>query len=428
MTAPELTARLFEAIRQIPIIDTHSHIDARRPAAASLDDLLGYHYYTELAHSCGLDHARLAADVAPPDRCRAILGHFEHFANTVQADWLLHILRAFFEFGGERLTAADAETVLEAVDRVTRRPDWPRQVAAKTNLECVFLTNAFDDDLAGFDRRVYVPCLRTDDLVFQLNDPAVRERLGRATGVRPGNLRGVRTAMHKLFERFTAAGARACAVSLPPAFCLPQGIASPHDADAELNRALKTPGETPPHLAARVLWMLAETCREFGLPFDLMVGVNRRVYRGGVHQGQDLFDSRTSLTSIAELFNAFPGVHFPVSVLSHAQSQELAAFGWLFPNVFPHGHWWYSNVPAFIGPDLRARLTCVPQFKLLGYYSDAYKLEFVLPKFDMYRRELAKALAEEFVVPGRVSEAEAVRTAERLLRDNPRRVFRLENR
>ena len=53
--------------------------------------------------------------------------------------------------------------------------------------------------------------------------------------------------------------------------------------------------------------MLAELCREYALPFDLMIGVNRRVYAHGVYQGQDLFDQRTSLIQYARLFNAFPG-------------------------------------------------------------------------------------------------------------------------
>jgi len=54
-------------------------------------------------------------------------------------------------------------------------------------------------------------------------------------------------------------------------------------------------------------------------------------------------------------------------------------------------------VPAYIGNDLRARLQAVPKTKLVGYYSDAYKLEFVLPKYSMYRRVLGQLLAEEFV-------------------------------
>ena len=47
-------------------------------------------------------------------------------------------------------------------------------------------------------------------------------------------------------------------------------------------------------------------------------------------------------------------------------------------------------------------LQAVPKtVKLVGYYSDAYTLEFVLPKFNMYRRLLAETLAEEGMVAGR---------------------------
>ena len=44
----------------------------------------------------------------------------------------------------------------------------------------VFLTNEFDDPLEGFDTNTYVPCLRTDTLVFQLDKPETRRRLARA--------------------------------------------------------------------------------------------------------------------------------------------------------------------------------------------------------------------------------------------------------
>ena len=48
-------------------------------------------------------------------------------------------------------------------------------------------------------------------------------------------------------------------------------------------------------------------------------------------------------------------------------------------------------------PTCKARIQALPKVKLLGYYSDAYKLEFILPKFNMYRRILAETLAEECV-------------------------------
>ena len=57
-----------------------------------------------------------------------------------------------------------------------------------------------------------------------------------------------------------------------------------------------------------------------------MIGVNRAVYEGGVYQGQDLFDSRVSLIQYRELFNAFPQVTFPISVLASVTNQELVSY------------------------------------------------------------------------------------------------------
>src|SRR5262245_55412889 len=392
---------LFSAIRQIPLIDPHSHIDPLRPVSRHLDDILGYHYYTELAHSAGMSQAPLQAGVPPRERVRAILEHMDRFDNTVQYSWFLDIARTFLGFKGDRVTAADADPLCDAADKIFSQLDWEKQVFQKSNLERIFLTNEFDDPLEGFDTTKYVPCLRTDALVFHLKDPEIKRRLEKATGVSVGSVPDLRKALGELFEHFTKKGAKACAISLPPDLA---------PTEPEANAAF---------------WMLAEFCRDFKLPFDLMIGVNRKVYANGVYQGQDLFDHRCSLLQYQKLFNAFPEVTFCVSVLSSGLNQELVSHAWIFPNVVTSGHWWYSNVPAYIEPDLRARLEAVPKTKQLGYYSDAYKLEFVLPKYEMYRRVLAKVLADDFVRPGSLSESQAVELARRLLRDNVREIFQV---
>jgi glucuronate isomerase len=51
MLYDRLAQDLYTEICHIPLIDPRSHIDPHRPTARSLDDILGYHYYTELAHS-----------------------------------------------------------------------------------------------------------------------------------------------------------------------------------------------------------------------------------------------------------------------------------------------------------------------------------------------------------------------------------------
>src|SRR4029077_7616855 len=134
--------------------------------------------------------------------------------------------------------------------------------------------------------------------------PQVGARLAKATEVEVTDKTSLNRALSRLFVHFKKHGAKACAISLPPNFA-PLPVP-----DGELGTALLqlhhgNAGNFP-FLAHGVFWALAEHCREFKLPFDLMIGVNRRVYRNGVFQGQDLFDQRTSLIQYAELFNAFP--------------------------------------------------------------------------------------------------------------------------
>ena len=52
-----------------------------------------------------------------------------------------------------------------------------------------------------------------------------------------------------------------------------------------------------------------------------------------------------------------------------------------------------------------------------------YKLEFGLPKFNMYRRVLARVLAQDFVRERGWSETRAVALGRRILRDNVESIF-----
>ena len=73
--------------------------------------------------------------------------------------------------------------------------------------------------------------------------------------------------------------------------------------------------------------------------------------------------------------------------------------------------------------DARARLQAVPKSKQLGYYSDAYKLEFILPKFRMYKRIFATILAEDFCQGRGWSEEKAIELGKQILRGNVEQVF-----
>lgn len=420
-----LYERLAVELHAIPLIDPHTHINPHAAASTTLADIMGYHYYTELAHSAGLPKAEIEQPgIEPRDKVRRLIPKMADLENTVQYSWLIEILREFFGFQDKTLTEQNWAGVYDAALAKMRQPDWERQVLQQSRLEGVFLTNDFDDPLTGFDTRFYIPCLRTDDLVFHLGRADVRQRLAKASGIDMTDAASLRKAIGALFQHFTRNNAKACAISLPPDF----EPAPVHESNANgLAMAVASgrplTGDESRTLSSFVFWTLAEFCVEYRLPFDLMIGVNRRVYEAGVFQGQDLFDQRTSLIQYRRLFNAFPTVMFPISVLSHAANQELVSYSWIFPNVLTNGHWWYSNTPVFIELDTKARLQAVPRSKQVGYYSDMYKLEFALPKFNMYRRVLAKVLADDFIIARRWTEEEALALGRQILRGNVETLF-----
>ncbi len=420
-----LIQEILQPLEQLRLIDPHSHINPHAAASKTLADILGYHYYTELAHSAGLSRQKIEEPgIEPKEKVARLVPWLATIENTAQYSWLLEMCQVFFGFCDDRITTANWEKLYDAAQAKMQQPNWEQFVLERSGLDQVYLTNDFDDPLQGFDTQLYVPCLRTDDLVFHLVKPEVRARLAKASSADVHDAASLKSALSHLFSHFVTNGARACAISLPPDFSPePISVTTVNPLIARIFAGQEMSADESRTVSNFVFWSLAEFCEQFKLPFDLMIGVNRRVYESGVFQGQDLYDKRTSLIQYKKLFNAFPGVTFPVSVLSETSNQELVSYSWIFPNVVTSGHWWYSNIPVFIERDTRGRLQAVPMTKQIGYYSDMYKLEFALPKFAMYRRILAKVLAEDFVMGRGWKPERAVELGVRILRGNVEVIF-----
>src|SRR5580692_3370334 len=123
MPADSLVADLYSALSAIPVIDPHSHIDPLNPVSKSLDDILNYHYYTELAHSAGMSQTPLGKDVPPRERVRAIVAHMDRYDNTAQYSWFLDIAKTFLGFTGDHITAKDADPLFNKAEQVFSQKD-----------------------------------------------------------------------------------------------------------------------------------------------------------------------------------------------------------------------------------------------------------------------------------------------------------------
>jgi hypothetical protein len=175
----------------------------------------------------------------------------------------------------------------------------------------------------------------------------------------------------RFLEDFTVRfGARFAMVSLPPDF----------EYDAEkgnpvLDRVLL------PH------------CRQFGLPFALMIGVRRQVNPSLRLAGDGM--GRSRLESLEALCRRNPDNRFMATVLSRENQHDLCVVARKFANLHPFGCWWFTNTASLTTEITRMRL------ELLGcsftaQHSDARVLEQVVYKWRNTREMLSNVLSERY--------------------------------
>ncbi len=390
-----LVQQLYREIDALPIVDIHTHVQWKTGSAANIGELLSYHYYTELTNAADYEEEPLPFD-DPYELMRRIYPKLAFIRNTVQYDWLMTISR---EFLGIEAAAWELDgnwpAIFRTSEEVMGRPEWTSELIDQADIARVFLTNQYDDDLEGLDPTFYTPCLRTEPFVLGMDRPAEREGLERFLGRPLRTTDDLDAVIAKTFDKFMRHGMGYAAISSPSGFQT-RAVAS-EDAQRLLTRAVEGGAWDA---ADREAWgayamnRICEACRRYMRPFHLMIGVSREVYPRGVPSGRDLFDSVNSMAGYDYLLNTYWDVDFPTAVLADTSGLELTAASWIRHNVYPSGHWWYANQPTDIEREIRRRLDTVPGNKTIGYFSDAYYLEFILPKFRMYRFELAVALAE----------------------------------
>src|SRR5260370_2654385 len=95
------------------------------------------------------------------------------------------------------------------------------------------------------------------------------------------------------------------------------------------------------------------SCREYGIPLALMIGVRRGVNPaiGIAADGM----GRADLSSVARLCREFPENRFLVTALSLANPHELNVCARTFGNLMPFGCWWFLNHTSTLRAMLRPR-------------------------------------------------------------------------
>jgi hypothetical protein len=97
------------------------------------------------------------------------------------------------------------------------------------------------------------------------------------------------------------------------------------------------------------------------------------------------------------------------------------------PNLSLSGYWWHNFFPSVIRQVMQERLDMLPVNRQIGFFSDAYCIEWAYAKAVLIRRILADVLADK-VRQGQYTGQQAIDVAKATLFDAPQSLLGLHPR
>jgi glucuronate isomerase len=446
--------RLYERTRALPIVSPHGHVDPRilvddRPFADPTSLLLQPdHYVTRLLHANGVSLADLGVGRGPLPESQAraawrlLCANWDVFRGTPVRYWFDGELGEIFGVT-KRPSAVNADALYDQIAARLAEPAFsPRSLMGRFDIDVLATTDDPADDLAAhqtlaadptFPARV-VPTFRPDRYL----EPAqpgwvdVVAKLGSAAAVEVGDYAGYLAALEVRRRYFIDHGAVSAdhshldAGSEPLARGEAQRIYRA-GLDGELSA-----GEATAFRRHMIFEMARMSCDD-GLVMTLHPGVWRSHHPGtsaayGPDTGHDIpvaLEYTRALQPLLQRFGTHPNLHLVLfTVDADVLRREVAPLAGFYPSVFAGAPWWFLDSPASIRT-FQESVTEIAGFgKLSGFIDDTRAFCSIPARHDMSRRLDAGFLAG-LVAAHRLDEDEAVDTAIRLVREQPRRVFKL---
>jgi glucuronate isomerase len=113
-----------------------------------------------------------------------------------------------------------------------------------------------------------------------------------------------------------------------------------------------------------------------------------------------------------------PDLKFQCFLASRHANQSLCTLARELPNFSLAGYWWHNFFPDVIRQVIAERLDMVPVNKQVGFFSDAYCVDWTYGKTILMRKQLAIVLADK-VEQGQFTVEKAIAVAESILYDSP---------
>ncbi|MHB8970080.1 MAG: hypothetical protein ACYC3X_17330 [Pirellulaceae bacterium] len=437
MNQLELTRDLEDALAQIPVLDVHTHLVGGRLGASGLHDALLYHMVISDLYAAGCPSGnRLSQYPDWPTRAEA-------HARIEEAIPYLPLIRNTSSYWGFQLIAQDlygwtdpltADNWRQLDDRIRERADdrrWHHELLdqlkiVRTGTEIARRGTGADDERLQYalEWGFFTRCQwgEFDTALYELErcwgkTPESPAPIG--TGARPATDRTIRT----------LDDVRAAVQHYVDSIPYDQILATATHISTDIQFQTVTDDEMQAALARRDVAGVRErdvyasyinhaylsALERFGdrIVFQFSLGAEPLPFETGSRLSQQ------TIAQLADMVGRHPDLRFQCFLASHHANQSLCTLARELPNFSLAGYWWHNFFPATIVRVIEERLDMLPTNKQVGFFSDAYCVEWTYAKLRIVRKQLAHVLAHK-VLQGQYSREDALAVARAILFDSPR--------
>lgn len=410
MKTEMLEQQLEEALRDIPMMDIHTHLNGGSLGARGLHDVLLYHMSISDLYAAGSGHgARLTEFPGRPSaeeaehRLMEAIPYLLHVKNTSTFWGVRTILSDLYDWHGE-ITADNWRTVDAAIRERADDRDRQYRILDKLNIrrtgtELSRRGDGEDDDRLQYalEWAFFTRCQwgEFDTALYELERCWGRgpEHPSPIGGARPAPGRTIASLadVHEAIDHYVSQ------IPYGEVLSMATHISTDIDfrpvAESEMEDALRRRGQAGP--AERDIY--ASYVNEAFLS-ALERQSDKLVFQFSFGAEPLPFETSSRLTQraigqLALMIARHPDIRFQCFLSSRHANQSLCTLVRELPNLSLAGFWWHNFFPGAIRQVMEERLDMLPANKQIGFFSDAYVVEWTYAKAVIVRKLLAQVLA-----------------------------------
>jgi hypothetical protein len=431
---------ISEGLCSIPLLDAHTHLVDGKLGARGLHDILLYHMAVSDLYGAGCPSgARLTEYPSWPSkeeangRIKEALPYLKYVYNTSISWGIRTVLEDLY--GWKEPLTVDNWQRLD--DMIRERADdrvWQREMMRRTNIRRYCTEHARRE--SGKDKDILQYALEWafftrcqwgefDTALYEVErcwgrKPESPSPIG--AGGRPATERTIRTlddvhaAVNHYLENIPYDEILSTATHISTDIDLT--VVTKEDMVAALERRANAGPKERDIYASYIneAYLNAHEARNAKIIFQFSLGAEPLPFETASRLSQQ------TIKQLGEMISRHPKIRFQSFVASRHANQSLCTMARELPNFSLSGYWWLNFFPSIMRQVMEERLDMLPTNKQVGFFSDAYCLEWTYGKSKIVLNQLAVVLADK-VAMGQYSKEEALHVAKDILYETPQELL-----